>query len=235
MGSSKGSVIIAGAGMFGLTASLELHRRGYSIIVVDPGPVPHPLASSNDISRMIRMDYGNDTLYMDLADKAMQGWRDWNQRWGVELFHQAGILVVTGRAMAPGSFEYDSFALLSERGHKPQRLDSGRLAQRFTQWNPEKYVDGYYNPQAGWAEAGNVVARLAEEAGACGVDLRTGTEVACLLEDGSRVVGVATTDGGEQRADVVIVTTGVWTPTLLPPIGRRNGSYGTAHILFQTS
>ena len=40
-----------------------------------------------------------------------------------------------------------------------------------------------------------------------------------LLEDGSRVVGVATTDEGEQRADVVVVTTGAWTPTLLPQLG----------------
>ena len=219
MSSSKGSVVIAGAGMFGLTAALELHRRGYSVIVVDPGPVPHPLASSNDVSRMVRMDYGNDTLYMDLADKAMQGWHEWNQRWGVELFHQTGLIMVTKQPMAPGSFEYESFTLLSERGHKPQRLDSDTLAQRFGQWNAEKYVDGYYNPQGGWAEAGNVVVRLAEEAVACGIDLRTGAGVVKLLEEGSRVVGVATTDGGEQRADVVVVTTGVWTPSLLPQLG----------------
>ncbi len=146
MSSSKGSVVIAGAGMFGLTASLELHRRGYSVIVVDRGPVPHPLASSNDTSRMVRMDYGKDTLYMDLADKAIQGWRDWNRRWGVEMFHETGLLVMTNQPMAPGSFEYETFALLTERGHQPQRLNSGTLAQRFGQWNPEKYVDGYYNP-----------------------------------------------------------------------------------------
>lgn len=235
MSSSKGSVVIAGAGMFGLTASLELHRRGYSVVVVDPGPVPHPLASSNDISRMVRMDYGRDTLYMDLADKAIQGWRDWNQRWGVEMFHEAGLLVVTDQPMAPGSFEYETFALLDERGHQPQRIDSGTLTQRFVQWNAEKYVDGYYNPVAGWAEAGNVVARLAEEALACGVELRTGTGVAGLLEDESRVVGVSNTDGSEQRADVVVVTTGAWTPTLLPQLGDVMSPTGQPIFYFKPS
>ena len=235
MSSSKGSVVIAGAGMFGLTASLELHRRGYSVVVVDPGPVPHPLASSNDISRMVRMDYGRDTLYMDLADKAIQGWRDWNQRWGVEMFHEAGLLVVTDQPMAPGSFEYETFALLDERGHQPQRIDSGTLTQRFVQWNAEKYVDGYYNPVAGWAEAGNVVARLAEEALACGVELRTGTGVASLLEDESRVVGVSNTDGSEQRADVVVVTTGAWTPTLLPQLGDVMSPTGQPIFYFKPS
>ena len=235
MSSSKGSVVIAGAGMFGLTASLELHRRGYSVVVVDPGPVPHPLASSNDISRMVRMDYGRDTLYMDLADKAIQGWRDWNQRWGVEMFHEAGLLVVTDQPMASGSFEYETFALLDERGHQPQRIDSGTLTQRFVQWNAEKYVDGYYNPVAGWAEAGNVVARLAEEALACGVELRTGTGVAGLLEDESRVVGVSNTDGSEQRADVVVVTTGAWTPTLLPQLGDVMSPTGQPIFYFKPS
>ena len=233
MSSSKGSVVIAGAGMFGLTTSLELRRRGHRLVVVDPGPVPHPLASSNDMSRMVRMDYGNDTLYMDLADMAIQGWRDWNQRWGVEIFHETGLLVMTNQPMAPGSFEYETFLLLSERGHQPQRLDSETLAQRFVQWNAEKYVDGYYNPVAGWAEAGNVVARLAEEAIACGVDLRTGTAVTSLLEDGSRVIGVSTTDGCEQRADIVVVTTGAWTPTLLPQLGEVMAAVGQPIFYFK--
>ena len=235
MSSSKGSVVVAGAGMFGLTASLELHRRGYSVIVLDPGPVPHPLASSNDVSRMVRMDYGKDTLYMDLADKAIQGWRDWNRHWGVDMFHETGLLVMTNQPMAPGSFEYETFTLLSERGHQPQRLDSRTLAQRFGQWNAEKYVDGYYNPVAGWAEAENVVARLAEEVVACGVDLRTGAGVTSLLEDGSRVVGVSTTDGSEQRADVVLVTTGVWTPTLLPQLADVMAPMGQPIFYFKPS
>ena len=219
--------------MFGLTASLELHRRGYSVVVLDPGPVPHPLASSNDISRMVRMDYGNDTLYMDLAHKAMQGWHDWNRRWGVELFHQVGILIMTNQPMAPGSFEYDTFALLDERGYQPQRLGSEAFAQRFAQWNAEKYVDGYYNPVAGWVEAGSVVGRLAGEALACGVDLRTGTGVTSLLEEGSRVVGVSTSDGSQQRADVVILTTGAWTPTLVPQLGDVMAAMGQPIFYFK--
>jgi glycine/D-amino acid oxidase-like deaminating enzyme len=184
---------------------------------------------------MVRMDYGRDTLYMDLADKAIQGWRDWNQRWGVEMFHEAGLLVLTDQPIAPGSFEYETFALLDERGHQPQRIDSGTLTQRFVQWNAEKYVDGYYNPVAGWAEAGNVVARLAEEALACGVELRTGTGVAGLLEDESRVVGVSNTDGSEQRADVVVVTTGAWTPTLLPQLGDVMSPTGQPIFYFKPS
>ena len=73
------SIVIAGAGIFGLSAALELRGRGFSVTVVDPGPVPHPLAASNDVSRMIRMDYGDDKLYSDLGAEAIEGWHVWNE------------------------------------------------------------------------------------------------------------------------------------------------------------
>ena len=38
--------IVVGAGIFGLTAALELERRGHRVTVLDPGPVPHPLAAT---------------------------------------------------------------------------------------------------------------------------------------------------------------------------------------------
>ena len=76
------TVVVAGAGVFGLTAAMELRSRGYAVTVVDPGPVPHPLAASNDVSRMIRMDYGDDKLYSDLGAEAIDGWHTWNERRG---------------------------------------------------------------------------------------------------------------------------------------------------------
>ena len=212
------SIVIVGAGIFGLTSSLELRRRGYSVTVIDPGPVPHSLAASNDISRLVRMDYGDDLLYMELAEKAIKGWHAWNQRWGEQLYHETGILIATSQGMAPGTYEHNSFAALTERGNSVERMESGSLAERFPQWNGDKYIDGYYNPTAGWVEANRVVTWLAAEARASGVALRTEIQVSSLLEEGSRVTGVATSDGDRQEADLVVVATGAWTPTLLPQL-----------------
>ncbi len=57
---SPSSVLIVGAGVFGLTAALELRARGWRVSVIDPGPVPTPAAASTDISKVVRMDYGAD-------------------------------------------------------------------------------------------------------------------------------------------------------------------------------
>ena len=231
--SSDNSVLIIGAGIFGLAAALELQHRGHQVTVADPGPIPHPLAASNDVSRMVRMDYGGDGLYSTLGAEAIEGWRRWNTHWGRDLFHEDGILLMTSAAMAAGEFEQDSFSLLTARGFPLERLAPGDLARRFPHWNSEYYVDGYFNPTAGWAEAGEITASLAQDAAAAGVTVVSGFPVAQLLRDGNRVMGAVAADGSELRADWVVVAAGVWTPVLLPELADRMWQVGQPIFYFK--
>lgn len=210
---------VVGAGILGVTAALELRRRGHAVALFDPGPLPHPLAASTDISKAIRMDYGRDELYMALMEEALRGWDDWNEAWGEALYHEDGVLFLGRRPMRPGDFEYESFTRLQKRGHRPQRLNSTTLKARFPAWAAGHYPDGYFNPRGGWAESGRVVARLLEQAQATGVELRQQVAFAQLLEQGGRVVGFVAADGTKHPADYVVVAAGAWTPTLLPHLG----------------
>ena len=216
MQQSPGNIIVVGAGIFGLTAALELRRRGHTVSLLDSGPVPHPLATSTDISKMVRMDYGRDELYTALGEQAIEGWHEWNRRWGQQVYHETGFLILTRQPMRPGGFEHDSFELLKRRGHDPRRVDSAMLRDRFPAWAADRYVDGYLSTRGGWAEAERVVTLVAEEARAAGVSLKQGVAVTHLLQEGSRVVGVVTAGAEEHRADTVVVAAGAWTPTLLP-------------------
>ncbi len=112
MDRSDGSVLVVAGGVFGLTAAIELRRRRRAVSLIDPGPLPHPLASSTDISKMIRMDYGSDELYTRMMEEAFVGWRAWNDEWGESLYHETGFLILAGESMQPGGFEHDSFVLL---------------------------------------------------------------------------------------------------------------------------
>ena len=213
---ANSSVIIVGAGVFGSSAALELRKRGYEVTLLDPGPVPHVLASSTDISKVLRMDYGADEFYMELMEAAFEGWDAWNESWGIPLFHQTGMINLAGGPMRPGGFEHDSLELLRRRGHQPEHLQADQLMQRFPAWDATEYPEGYFNPRAGWAESGEVVARLISEAKTVGVQVRGGTAFSSTLDEGSKVVGVRTEDGEELKADHVIVAAGSWTPSLLP-------------------
>jgi glycine/D-amino acid oxidase-like deaminating enzyme len=221
---------VVGAGIFGVTAAAELRRRGWRVLLLDPGPIPHPMAASTDISKVIRLAYGSDEAYTGLMEQALEGWRRWNSRWTEPLFHETGVLFLTRAPMATGEFEYESFRVLEKRGHHPVRLTPADLRQRFPAWRAQGYADGFYHAEGGYAESGRVVARLLEEARALGVEIRGGVRFLAPAEEGSRVAGVRTTPDGRIPADRVLIAAGAWTPKLLPEIAPHLRV--TAHPVF---
>lgn len=209
---TRPSVAVVGCGVFGAHAALELAARRFSVTLLDPGPLPHPDASSTDISKAVRMDYGSDELYTELACRCIELWHD------DPLYHEDGFLLMTRSPMRPGGFEHNGFELLGRRGCPVERIDSTVLRNRFPAWNARRYVDGYFNPRGGWVESGRHVGRSVERAREAGVTLREGARVAGLAEEGSRIRGVVTERGDEVRADFTLVAAGAWTPTLLPEL-----------------
>ena len=206
------TVLVVGAGIFGVTAALSLRRRGWQVSLFDQGPIPHPLAESTDISKIVRLDYGDDETYTALMERALEAWRKWPAG---QYLHETGVLFAATSPLAPGGFEHESFHLLGRRGHRLERLDGAGIARRFPAWSPTHFTDGYLNPAGGFAESGKVVTHLAREARDAGVVLAPDTEVASLLDDGSHVVGLRTQTGQERRADRVVVASGAWTPSLV--------------------
>ncbi len=211
--------IVIGGGVFGLTAALELAARGHAVTLLDPGPLPHPLAESTDISKVVRIDYGADADYTALGEAALAGWRRWNAAWPRPLFHETGVTFLSRTPMQPGSFEHDSYALLTGRGHPLERLDADAIAARFPAYEPGALVDGYFNPLGGWAESGAMIAQLATEARRAGVTIVDDRAVERITDHGALVA--ATEPGAVAEAlpaDLVVVCAGAWVPRLLPEL-----------------
>src|SRR5207244_1353614 len=131
-------VAIAGAGIFGVTAALSLRRRGHEVLLCDPGPLPHPLAASTDISKVVRLEYGADEDYLMMMEQALTGWRRWNQDCGEPLYHEVGVAFLRTEPLGAGGFEYESLQRLRRRGHLPELLDAGDIARRFPAWNSRR-------------------------------------------------------------------------------------------------
>ena len=209
-------IIVVGAGINGVTAAIELKKRGHEVILIDPGPLPHPLAASTDISKAVRAAYGADEDYTELAERSIKLWRRWNEEFGIELYHETGVMFVRRREMKPGDFEYESFKILQQRGHKVERMNSAQLWRRFPAWNPELFRDGVLEFEAGYAESGSAVATLIQRAESIGVELRSGSRFAHLDEHDHRIEGIVLDNGERIAADRIVMAVGAWTPYLLP-------------------
>ena len=209
------SVAIVGGGIFGATAAFVLKQRGYSVTIFDRSPLPNPDAATTDVSKIVRMDYGADAFYSRMAGAALMGWERWNAQLDRPLYHQDGFLILASEEMAPGGFEFDSFQTISHMGYPLERLDGGKVGERYP-WSGANYPDGYFNPRGGWAESGRVLENVLQDAIATGVEIRTGVTCSGFLFEDGVVRGITTEDGEEYPADSVVVAAGAWTPYLLP-------------------
>jgi len=209
-------VIVVGAGINGVTAAIELKKRGHKVILLDPGPLPHPLAASTDISKAVRTAYGADEEYAALAERSIPLWREWNREFSSELYHEVGFLFLRQQRMQPGDFEFESLRVLEQQGRKVERIDSATLHERFPAWEAEHYRDGFFERQAGYVESVRVVALLIERAKSLGVELREGSRFTGLDEGDGGVKGVLLNNGEGIPGDLVVMAVGAWTPYVLP-------------------
>ncbi len=168
------NIAVYGAGIFGLASAVALARRGQSVTLYDPNPLPHDRAASYDISKAIRGSYGTKTpLYAPLVLEARAEWRNLERRSGRTILHEIGGLHLALRD------DESAFELTSER-------ELRRLAWPVEVWDPAacaKAMPGFamqgirlgvYDRYAGWLDALQALYALSEEATQLGVRLEVG-------------------------------------------------------------
>jgi len=59
--------------------------------------------------------------------------------------------------LAPGTFEYESWKLLTRRGHRIEWLRAAALKERFPAWNSARDVEAIFNASGGYARSSLVI------------------------------------------------------------------------------
>jgi glycine/D-amino acid oxidase-like deaminating enzyme len=217
---SKPDFLILGAGIFGITTAIELRKRNYSVTILNPGKIPHPLAESTDISKIIRMEYGSDLEYMEMVEECFPIWREWNDLFKEELYHETGFLLLSKNKFEndPTGFEATSFSNLIKKGYKPERLTQNDIQKRYPAINSEMYADGFYHRISGYAESGRVVEKLTDYARELGCTVIEEQTAEQILISKNAATGVKTKEGNEYNAGHIIVCAGNLSPILVPAL-----------------
>lgn len=71
---SAPTALVVGAGVTGLATAHALVRRGFTVTVLERGPVPNPIASSYDRHRLIRPHYPDRPVYTRRIRDAFAAW-----------------------------------------------------------------------------------------------------------------------------------------------------------------
>lgn len=198
-------VVVIGAGAFGGWTALNLLRRGARVTLCDTWGPGHSRASSGGESRVIRHTY-NERIYVDWVIRALDLWRENQQRWGRSLYHEAGVLW-----MVQDDETYEATALthLDAAGVAYERLSAAELATRWPQINPEGVRWAIYEPGAGYLLARRGCEAVRDAFVAEGGEYR---QVACVGADAGagemRSVGLS--DGSTLTADAYVFACGPW-------------------------
>lgn len=87
-------IIVVGAGAFGGWTALSLLRAGARVTLFEAREAGNPLSSSGGESRVIRHAC-RSRLYVDMARRAMELWKAYDQRGNRALFCAQGVLFMS--------------------------------------------------------------------------------------------------------------------------------------------
>ena len=220
-------IVLIGAGVFGLSTALRLKEEGYtSVTVLDRSMPPVPDGSSNDISRVIRFDYG-DAVYARIAKEAFDLWQtpEFN-----DAFHPTPCLWVCQEGtpeqpVQPRAQEYSAktkrvLTAMGQEWHAVKSVEEAK--RRFPKLTGRLATigfDGFYNTSAGWADAGKAISQLASRCVSAGVSFMTGPNGQVVefekASDGT-IRAARTANGNKVEGDRFVVAAGAWTASLIP-------------------
>ncbi|KAJ5594237.1 uncharacterized protein N7459_000445 [Penicillium hispanicum] len=224
--SSTSSILIVGAGTWGCSTALHLARRGYkNVKVLDPYPVPSPIAAGNDVNKImehkeLRLAQPDEksVAFATCTRAALKGWK--TDPVFRPYFHETGMIVsgntpeliqhIEEEEIDPSDADFVKLETAEDfRGIMPE----GVLTGEFPGWK------GWFSKSgAGWIHARKAMVSTYNEARRLGVDFITGVPsghvVALVYKDGD-VVGTRSIDGTTHLADHTILAAGAGSDRLL--------------------
>jgi sarcosine oxidase len=210
-------VVVVGLGAMGSASLYALARRGRKVLGIDRFQPGHQLGSSYGESRLIRMAYYEDPVYVPLLRLAYEAWRQFESHTGEQVMTITGILEagVTGSELVEGS-------LRSSRQHDIpyELLPPAQVNKRFPAFSIPSDWHCIFQPDAGILQPEKAIGLLIKAARELGAATALGTRVARVLPVADHVE-VQLQSGETIEAASAILAVGAWIQDLAPELGSK--------------
>lgn len=211
----------------------------------------------------MRCAYGADTVYQNLALEALGEWKKWNEEVKAtspsalphglkpsdQLYINNGNLSVSSDSEL-GDFEIASMKSLAAAGHggthyivrNPRDIEKAINAgfahaiDPFGRIEKGKPYSGVLDTVGGLLYADKACLYALHKARAAGVTFvfgQAGTFIRTLVDSKGNVTGIATGDGKQHKANLVVIAGGGWTGTLVPELDNLCEATGGSVIAYK--
>ncbi len=208
-------VIIIGGGVHGASMAFHLARRGVKPLVLERKFVA--AGATGRSSGLVRMHY-------DLREEAELVWRSFAyfRNWDEMVGGDSGF-VRTGfiRIVQP---EYEAalranVKMQQEVGIPTLLVTGGDIKRLAPYMVTDDFSVAAYEPESGYADPSGTAMSLMTAARRLGATLKSGTAVAEVLANDSKVIGVKSADGTEYHAPAVVDAAGAWADRIAAMVG----------------
>ncbi len=208
-------VVVVGAGVIGAAITFVLSRAGVPVTLVDRGPLGGGTSSRCDGNVLvIDKDPGYQGALARLSQDLLHAWA--GELGDIEYRRPGSYLALAGEDEVEPARTWVA-------DQRREGLDFSYLDAAAThRVMPDLAADvpgSIYSPTDSTLNPLAYVAGLVAKSRHAGAETRPHTPVAAVATGGGRVAGVHLEDGSILAADVVVVAAGVWTPSLLEPLG----------------
>lgn len=208
----KGStIVVVGAGAFGGWTALHLLHAGYKVTLIDAWGAGHSRSTSGDETRVIRSTYGANDFYFNLNVRALHLWKEYQQRWGRQIFHNTGVLWMCHDEHTP--VVDDSIPYSRKHKMEYEHLALPALKARYPMINPDGIHHAFFDPYGGYLKARE----------SCQLVLDTfvshgGTFIQAQVKPDPDGKGVVLSDNTRKEAALYIYACGSWLGQLFPDV-----------------